>query len=78
MKSVRVIEVDIRLKLPEANVTQLSTIKAVVFETTGNLAVIHSSDEVPIDELYVGRCSVLILSNKTQKINLYKSTNFRK
>ena len=50
MKSVRVTEGDIRSKLREANVTQLSTIKAVVFETTGNLVVIHSSDEGPIDD----------------------------
>lgn len=49
MKSVRVTEGDIQSKLREANVTQMSTIKAVVFETTGNLVVIHKNDDHPID-----------------------------
>lgn len=50
MKSVRVTEGDIRSKLRESNVTKLSTIKAVIFETTGNLVVLHKQDDKPIDE----------------------------
>lgn len=50
MKSVRVTEGDIRSKLREANVTELSEIKAVVFETTGDLIVLHKKDSSPIDD----------------------------
>lgn len=50
MKSVRVTEGDIRSKLREANVTNLSEIKAVIFETTGDLIVLHKKDNSPIDD----------------------------
>lgn len=50
MKSVRVTEGDIRSKLRESNVTQISEIKAVVFETTGDIVVIHKEHNKPIDD----------------------------
>ena len=50
MKSVRVTEGDIRSKIRESNVTQLSEIKAVVFETTGDIVVIHKDHDRPIDD----------------------------
>ena len=50
MKSVRVTEGDIRSKLRESNVTQLSEIKAVIFETTGDIVVMHKKDDKPVNE----------------------------
>lgn len=50
MKSVKVTEGDLRSKLREANVTHLSQIKAVIFETTGNLVVLHNDNSQPIDD----------------------------
>jgi uncharacterized membrane protein YcaP (DUF421 family) len=37
-------ESDLRSKLREANVLQLSQVRAVVFETTGDISVLHSDD----------------------------------
>lgn len=45
----RVTETDLRGKLREANVTQLSQIKAVVFETTGDISVLHNDDNEKVD-----------------------------
>ena len=45
----RVTEADLRSKLREANVTQLSDIKAVIFETTGNINVLHKINDEEID-----------------------------
>ena len=50
LKSVRVTEGDLRSKLREANVTRLSEVKAVIFETTGNMVVLHKQDNHEIDE----------------------------
>lgn len=51
MKAVRVTEGDIRSKIREANVLDMNTIKAVIFETTGDIVVMHSNDkETIIDE----------------------------
>ena len=50
MKRVRITEADIRSKLREANVAHLSEVKAVIFETTGNVVVIHKKDNVEIDD----------------------------
>lgn len=50
MKDVRVTEGDIRSKLREANVKNLKEVKAVVFETTGDIAVIHGDDNATLDE----------------------------
>lgn len=43
-------EGDLRAKLREANVIQLSEVKAVVFETTGDVSVLHGKDDTKIDE----------------------------
>ena len=45
LKKARVTESDLRSKLREANVLELSQIRAVVFEATGDIAVLHSKDE---------------------------------
>lgn len=45
MRKARVSEGDLRSKLRESNVTQLHQIKAVVFETTGNISVLHRDDD---------------------------------
>lgn len=50
MKDVRVTEGDIRSKLREANVKKLNEVKAVIFETTGNIVVIHSEDDIEIED----------------------------
>lgn len=44
LRKARVAEGDIRSKLREANVIELSEIRAVVFETTGDISVLHSGD----------------------------------
>ncbi|AEL28682.1 DUF421 domain-containing protein [Cyclobacterium marinum] len=49
LRKARVSESDLRSKLREANVIQLSQVKAVVFETTGDISVLHSSDEQNLD-----------------------------
>ena len=45
MKKARVTLGDLRSKLREANVIDDSQIKAVIFETTGDIAVLHSDKE---------------------------------
>lgn len=50
LKAVRLTEGDLRSKIREANVTKLSEIKAVIFETTGNLVVLHKRDNDGIDD----------------------------
>jgi uncharacterized membrane protein YcaP (DUF421 family) len=44
LKKVRVTEDDLRSKLREANVLELSQVRAVIMEATGDIAVLHSSD----------------------------------
>lgn len=44
LKKAKVTESDLRAKLREANVLELSQVRAVVFETTGDIAVLHSAD----------------------------------
>lgn len=44
LRKARVTEGDLRSKLREANVLDLSQIRAVVFETTGDMLVLHTSD----------------------------------
>ena len=41
---------DLRSKLREANVTDLSQVKAVVFEATGDISVLHKKDDQETDE----------------------------
>ncbi|PNW28088.1 hypothetical protein BKP44_10500 [Formosa algae] len=49
LEAVRLTEGDLRSKLREANVTKLSEIKAVIFETTGDLVILHKKDNDAID-----------------------------
>lgn len=44
LKKARVTEGDIRSKLREANVTSFEHVHAVIFETTGDISVIHSEN----------------------------------
>ncbi|MDR6301774.1 DUF421 domain-containing protein [Mesonia maritima] len=44
LRKARVAESDLRAKLREANVIELSEIKAVIFETTGDISVLHTAD----------------------------------
>lgn len=50
LKQARVTETDLRSKLREANVLQLSQVQAVVFETTGDISVLHSTSDEKIEE----------------------------
>lgn len=43
LKKAKVTEGDLKAKLREANVIELSDVKAVVFETTGDISVLHDS-----------------------------------
>jgi uncharacterized membrane protein YcaP (DUF421 family) len=45
----RVTKDEVRDKLRQANVLQLSNVKAVVFETTGDISVLHSREDQVID-----------------------------
>jgi len=45
LKKARVTESDLRSKLREANVIQLDQVKAVIFETTGDIVVLHTENE---------------------------------
>ena len=49
MRKARVTEGDLRSKLREANVTRVSEVLAVVFETTGDISVMHRDDDKPLD-----------------------------
>ncbi|MFD0798360.1 DUF421 domain-containing protein [Maribacter chungangensis] len=44
LRRARVTESDLKAKLREANVLDLSQVRAVVFETTGDIAVLHTTD----------------------------------
>lgn len=44
LKKARVSEDDLRSKLREANVLDLSQVRAVIFETTGDISVMHTQD----------------------------------
>ncbi|MFS4418224.1 DUF421 domain-containing protein [Maribacter sp. 2307ULW6-5] len=45
LKKARVTESDLRSKLREANVLHLGQVRAVVFESTGDIAVLHTQDQ---------------------------------
>lgn len=49
LRKARVSESDLRSKLREANVIQLSQVKAVVFETTGDISVLHGNEKQDLD-----------------------------
>lgn len=53
MKRALVTESDIRGKLREANVIHLSQVKAVIFESTGDISVLHSEDDRSIDDFII-------------------------
>lgn len=44
LKKAKVTEGDLRAKLREANVLNLTQVRAVVFETTGDIAVLHADN----------------------------------
>lgn len=46
----KVTEGDLRSKLREANVLDLSQVRAVIFEATGDISVLHSNDEQEVIE----------------------------
>ncbi|MCF4100819.1 DUF421 domain-containing protein [Gillisia sp. M10.2A] len=50
LRKARVTESDLRSKLREANVIQLSQVKAVIFETTGDISVLHCDDGTSLEE----------------------------
>lgn len=50
LEKCKVTESDLKAKLREANVIQLSEVKAVVFESTGDISVLHGSDDKTIDD----------------------------
>jgi len=50
LKKCKVTESDVKAKLREANVIQLSEVKAVVFESTGDISVLHGADNKAIDD----------------------------
>jgi len=50
LEKARVAEGDLRSKLREANVLQLSQVRAVVFETTGDISVLHAGDDTDLEE----------------------------
>lgn len=49
LRKGRVAKSDLRAKLREANIVELSEVRAVIFETTGDISVLHKSHERPID-----------------------------
>lgn len=49
LKKALVSRADLMGKLREANVLQLSQVKAVVFETTGDISVLHTTNSIEID-----------------------------
>lgn len=50
LKKALMTESDLQAKLREANVIQLSEVKAVIFETTGDVSVLHTQEEKDIDD----------------------------
>ncbi|MDN3494236.1 DUF421 domain-containing protein [Winogradskyella bathintestinalis] len=50
LKKCKVTTSDLKAKLREANVIQLSEVKAVVFESTGDISVLHGSKDKAIDD----------------------------
>ncbi|WP_299671160.1 DUF421 domain-containing protein [uncultured Polaribacter sp.] len=53
LKKAKVTEGDLRAKLREANVIKLSEVKAVIFEATGDISVLHSSKKETIESWIV-------------------------
>ena len=57
LKKALLSQADLMAKLREANVLQLSQVKAVVFETTGDISVLHSEHSMHIDSIIMGDVS---------------------
>ncbi|APQ17146.1 DUF421 domain-containing protein [Maribacter hydrothermalis] len=53
MKKALVSQADLMGKLREANVLQLSQVKAVIFETTGDISVLHTDKQMEIDAIII-------------------------
>ena len=53
LKKCKVTESDFKAKLREANVIKLSEVKAVVFESTGDISVLHGSSDKNIDDYII-------------------------
>ncbi|WP_442844703.1 DUF421 domain-containing protein [Leeuwenhoekiella sp. H156] len=53
MKASKVTEAELQSKLREANVIRLSEVKAVILETTGEISVMHTTDETLQLEDYI-------------------------
>ncbi len=53
LKKARVTEGDLLSKLREANVLKLDQVRAVIFETTGDMAVIHTTDSTAMLEKWL-------------------------
>jgi len=53
LRKGRVAKSDLRAKLREANVTELSEVKAVIFETTGDISVLHKSHDRPVEKFII-------------------------
>lgn len=51
LKKALVSQADLMGKLREANVLQLSQVKAVIFETTGDISVLHTNKPITIDSV---------------------------
>lgn len=51
LKKALLSRADLMCKLREANVLQLSQVKAVIFETTGDISVLHSTEPMQIDAI---------------------------
>lgn len=50
LKKAKITENELRAKLREANALQLSHVKAVILETTGDVSVMHTTDQIVVDE----------------------------
>lgn len=50
MKAARISDSDLRGKLREANVIRMSEVKAVVLEATGDVSVLHTKDDIEVDD----------------------------
>lgn len=50
LEKCKVTESDLKAKLREANVIQISEVKAVVFESTGDISVLHGSSDKTLDD----------------------------
>jgi uncharacterized membrane protein YcaP (DUF421 family) len=59
LKKALVSRADLMGKLREANVLQLSQVKAVVFETTGDVSVLHSTDSIQIDSVIMEDVAII-------------------